>query len=96
MTGNALVVGVSGIVGNAIAALLAEDGWTVHGLARRPIEQASVRPIAVDLQDPVATVAALKGLQVDAVFITSWLRQDSEAEEHPGELGHGPQSAGWP
>ncbi|UPJ58619.1 SDR family oxidoreductase [Bradyrhizobium sp. 192] len=80
MTGNALVVGVSGIVGNAIAALLAEDGWTVHGLARRPVEQAGVRPIAVDLQDPVATVAALKGLQVDAVFITSWLRQDSEAE----------------
>jgi nucleoside-diphosphate-sugar epimerase len=80
MAGTALVVGASGIVGSATASLLNEQGWTVHGLARRPIEQAGVLPVAVDLQDTVATAAGLADLCVDAVFITTWLRQDSEAE----------------
>ncbi len=33
-----------------------------------------------DLQDAGATAAALANLRPDAVFITTWLRQDSEAE----------------
>ncbi|AOH83379.1 NAD-dependent dehydratase [Sphingomonas panacis] len=80
MAGSALVVGASGIVGSATAALLGAHGWTVHGLARRPLLQAGVTPVAADLQDAAATAAALAGLSVDAVFITTWLRQDSEAE----------------
>lgn len=80
MAGTALVVGASGIVGSATAALLHERGWSVLGLARRPIDQAGVTPVAVDLQDAEATAAALAGRAVDAVFITTWLRQDSEAE----------------
>ncbi|MET0373786.1 MAG: NAD-dependent epimerase/dehydratase family protein, partial [Rhizorhabdus sp.] len=76
----ALVVGASGIVGSATAALLTRQGWTVHGLARRPSQQAGVQPVAADLQDPVATAAALRDLDPDAVFITTWLRQDSEAQ----------------
>ncbi|MDF0487943.1 SDR family oxidoreductase [Sphingomonas sp. H39-1-10] len=80
MAGSALVVGASGIVGSATATLLNARGWRVHGLARRPREQASVIPVAADLQDAAATAAALAGLDVDAVFITTWLRQDSEAE----------------
>jgi nucleoside-diphosphate-sugar epimerase len=76
----ALVVGASGIVGSAAAALLAERGWTVHGLARRPNAQPGVRPVAANLQDADATAAALRGLNPDAVFITTWARQDSEAE----------------
>ena len=80
MTGTALVVGASGIVGSATAELLTEKGWTVHGLARRPIPQPGVLPVAADLQDAAATAAALGGLRPDAVFITTWLRQDSEAE----------------
>jgi len=80
MNGIALVVGASGIVGSATAALLREQGWTVHGLARRPAAQAGVLPIAADLQDAGATAAALAGIEPDAVFITTWLRQDSEAE----------------
>jgi len=80
MTGTALVVGASGIVGSATASLLDEQGWTVHGLARRPVEQAGVLPVAVDLQDAAATAAGLADLRPDAVFITTWLRQDSEAE----------------
>ncbi len=80
MTKTALVVGASGIVGSATAALLVEQGWDVYGLARRPVEQAGVTSVAADLQDAGATASALAGIRPDAVFITTWLRQDSEAE----------------
>jgi nucleoside-diphosphate-sugar epimerase len=80
MTGTALVVGASGIVGSAVADLLMSSGWTVHGLSRRATGQAGVSPVLTDLQDPTATAAALADLRPDAVFITTWLRQDSEAE----------------
>ncbi len=80
MAKTALVVGASGIVGSATTALLVERGWTVHGLARRPTAQAGVHPVAADLQDPSATTAALRDVNPDAVFITTWARQDSEAE----------------
>ena len=80
MAKTALVVGASGIVGSATAALLVERGWTVHGLARRPTGQAGVHPVAADLQDADATRTAVSPIDPDAVFITTWLRQDSEAE----------------
>ncbi|KQN73921.1 SDR family oxidoreductase [Sphingomonas sp. Leaf62] len=80
MTKTALVVGASGIVGSATATLLNAQGWAVHGLARRPVEQDGVRPVAADLTDPASTRAALAGLRPDAVFITTWARQASEAE----------------
>jgi nucleoside-diphosphate-sugar epimerase len=80
MAGTALVVGASGIVGSATAELLAGDGWTVHGLARRPVAQAGVRPVAADLQDAGATAAALAGIRPDTVFVTTWARQANEAE----------------
>ena len=80
MAGTALVVGASGIVGGATAAWLAERGWTVHGLARRPVAQDGIRPVAADLGDAAGTRAALAGINPDAVFITTWARQDSEAE----------------
>ena len=80
MAKTALVVGASGIVGSATSALLVEKGWKVHGLARRPTAQEGVEPVAADLQDAAGTAAALAGIAPDAVFITTWLRQDSEAE----------------
>lgn len=80
MAGTALVVGASGIVGSAIAALLGEQGWAVKGLARRPVQQSGVEPIVADLQDAGGVSAALATARPDAVFITTWLRQDSEAE----------------
>ena len=80
MAKTALVVGASGIVGSATAALLVEQGWTVHGLARRPTGQVGVEPVAADLQDRDATATALREVNPDAVFITTWARQDSEAE----------------
>lgn len=80
MTKTALVVGVSGIVGSATADLLLAEGWSVHGLARRPQAQPGVAAVAADLNDRDATAAALAGVHPDAVFITTWARQDSEAE----------------
>lgn len=80
MAGTALVVGASGIVGSATANLLLDEGWTVHALSRRPAAQPGIRPVAADLQDREATAAALADLRPDSVFITTWLRQDSEAE----------------
>lgn len=80
MTGTALVVGASGIVGSATADHLLREGWTVHGLSRRPTGQAGIHPVAVDLQDKAATATALADLRPDAVFVTTWMRQSSEAE----------------
>ncbi|APT56241.1 NAD-dependent dehydratase [Roseomonas gilardii] len=79
MTKTALVVGAGGIVGGATAAHLAAEGWTVHGLARRPPAQPGVQPVSADLQDAAGTAAALAELRPEAVFIATWLRQDSEA-----------------
>ena len=46
----ALVVGATGIVGQNIAARLVAEGWTVHGLARRPRhDMAGVLPVEADL-----------------------------------------------
>lgn len=80
MVKTALVVGASGIVGGATAELLIQQGWAVFGLARRPPSQTGVQPISADLQDAQATAAALETVRPDAVFITTWLRQDTEAE----------------
>nr|WP_295742049.1 SDR family oxidoreductase [uncultured Acidocella sp.] len=80
MTKTALVVGASGIVGSAACAHLSAQGWEVLGLARRPQHQPGVVPVAADLLDAQATKAALAGLAPEIVFICTWLRQDSEAE----------------
>jgi len=80
MARKALVVGTSGIVGSATAGVLLGEGWEVHGLARRPVAQAGVKPVAADLQDAAGAAAALKDLRPDAVFIATWSRQATEAE----------------
>lgn len=80
MAGTALVVGASGITGSATASLLMAEGWTVHGLSRRAEGADGVLPVVADLQDAAGTAAALATVRPDAVFITTWLRQDTEAE----------------
>ncbi len=37
-------------------------------------------PVAADLQDPAGIAAALAGLRPELVFITTWLRRETEAE----------------
>lgn len=81
MTGSALVVGASGIVGNNLARHLSKRGWKVYGLARRPPRELDgVTPVAADLLDAEALTAALKGLQITDVFLSTWMRQKTEAE----------------
>ncbi len=80
MTKTALVVGASGIVGRAAATWLRAEGWTVFGLARRDTGQPGVQPIVADLQNAAQTAAALAEIRPDAVFISTWSRQATEAE----------------
>jgi nucleoside-diphosphate-sugar epimerase len=80
MANTALVVGASGIIGGAAVEVLREAGWSVSGLARRPATHAGVTPVAADLLDPAALGAALAGQKPSHVFLVSWLRQSSEAE----------------
>ncbi len=80
MVKTALVVGASGIVGSATANLLLEKGWQVYGLSRKPAQQKGIIPVAADLQNAVETAKALTDVRPDAVFITTWARQHSEAE----------------
>lgn len=80
MTQTALVVGASGIVGSAITQLLLENSWQVAALSRNPSTLPGVIPVAADLQDPASLNAALADLKPTHVFITTWSRQATEAE----------------
>ncbi|WPP02109.1 SDR family oxidoreductase [Pseudomonas sp. HR96] len=80
MTRSALVVGSSGIVGSATSRLLIDNGWTVAGLARKPSALPDLTPISADLQDPAALQQALAGQQPTHLFLTTWSRQATEAE----------------
>jgi nucleoside-diphosphate-sugar epimerase len=81
MASRALIAGVTGIVGNNLAAHLVSEGWEVHGLARRPQTGIpGVRPVAADLLDPEGLRASLAGIDPSHVFIASWVRRSTEAE----------------
>lgn len=59
----AVVAGVSGIVGRAVAGRLLDEGWRVIGLSRRPPDPGipGLDHLAVDLGDRAACRAALAG-----------------------------------
>ena len=81
MTEIALVVGASGIVGSALTRVLAEQtNWKVAGLSRHPDLAPGIIPIAANLQDPAALASALAGLAPTHLFLTTWSRQASEAD----------------
>jgi nucleoside-diphosphate-sugar epimerase len=76
----ALVVGVSGITGYNAARHLADQGWQVDGVARRPAELAGIDQIQVDVRDASAVADALGGRDYTHVFYCTWVRMPSEAE----------------
>lgn len=81
MQHKALIVGVSGIIGSALAAHLLEQNWRVHGLSRgRTPVPAGCESIIADLTDADGLAAALDGLDIDRVFIAAWSRQANERE----------------
>ncbi|MFB2585748.1 SDR family oxidoreductase [Herbiconiux liukaitaii] len=77
----ALVVGSTGIAGQALSRQLLEDGFEVYGVSRSlatPVE--GVVPIAANLLDADGLAASLAEVRPEYVFITAWMRQDTEAE----------------
>ncbi|HLZ30295.1 MAG TPA: SDR family oxidoreductase [Chloroflexota bacterium] len=81
MDRHALIVGVTGIQGRALADRLVRLGWLVTGLARRPTDIPSgVQPVAADLLDAQSLADAVRDVQPTHVFFTAWLRQATEAE----------------
>jgi nucleoside-diphosphate-sugar epimerase len=81
MADTAVVVGVTGIQGNALAGRLIDEGWNVTGVARRPPSDIpGLTPVSVDLTNGDAVKAALDGANPSHVFFTAWSRQETEAE----------------
>ncbi|MDQ1452104.1 MAG: hypothetical protein QOK38_1970 [Acidobacteriaceae bacterium] len=77
----ALVVGATGIVGLNLATLLADQpDWQVYGLARNPKPGKGVQAVAADLLKPDALRDAIAGIEPTHVFVTTWMRQPTEAE----------------
>jgi nucleoside-diphosphate-sugar epimerase len=77
----ALVVGASGITGNNLAEKLISQGWTTYGLARNPnVGIQHLIPVAADLLNMDSLLTALAGVTPTHVFITSWMRNETEAE----------------
>jgi nucleoside-diphosphate-sugar epimerase len=76
----ALIAGSTGIVGGNLAAHLVRQGWQVFGLARKPAAAPGITPVAADLQDAASVKTALKSIAPTHVFLCTWLRQPTEAE----------------
>ncbi|SEA79071.1 Nucleoside-diphosphate-sugar epimerase [Pedobacter hartonius] len=77
----ALVVGASGITGSNLAEKLISEGWETYGLARTPKEEIKdLKPVAADLLNPESLELALADIKPSHVFITTWMRNDTEAE----------------
>ena len=81
MEKRALVVGASGITGSNLAERLLAEQWTVYGLARNPITDLNgLIPISADLLNTDSLNNALSDVNPTHVFITSWMRNETEAE----------------
>lgn len=77
----ALVVGASGIIGSNLAGKLISKGWSTYGLARNPTDEiTNLNPVQADLLNMVSLKAALTGISPTHVFITTWMRNATEAE----------------
>ncbi|GAB3994730.1 SDR family oxidoreductase [Nocardioides marmoraquaticus] len=77
----ALVVGATGIAGSALCHQLVDEGWRVLGLSRSgrvPVE--GVEPVSADLTDADALREALAPYEPTHVFVTAWIRQDTEEQ----------------
>lgn len=81
MQQRALIVGVSGVTGSALAERLLAQGWQVYGLSRgRTPVTAGVTSLTADLTDSASVQAALRDVVADKVFFSAWARQENEKE----------------
>jgi nucleoside-diphosphate-sugar epimerase len=77
----ALVVGASGITGSNLAVKLISEGWDTYGLARNPnTEINDLKPVAANLLDAGILKQALTDIRPTHVYITTWMRNETEAE----------------
>ena len=76
----ALIVGSTGIVGQNLAKRLVEKGWSVLGLSRGAQVVEGVHGLAADLRDADAVRRVLTGVDVTDLFLSTWIRHDTEAE----------------
>lgn len=77
----ALVVGASGITGSNLADMLVNRGWKTYGLSRNPLPGSNgVIPVAADLLNIASLQTALENIHPSHVFFTTWMRNDTEAE----------------
>ncbi|MEO3403985.1 SDR family oxidoreductase [Mucilaginibacter sp. CAU 1740] len=77
----ALVVGASGITGGNLAERLIAEGWETYGLSRNPnTEISGLKPITADLLNKDNLKQALAEIRPTHVYITTWMRNDTEAE----------------
>ncbi|MGQ7853913.1 SDR family oxidoreductase [Pedobacter sp. WC2501] len=77
----ALVVGASGIAGSNLAEKLISKGWETYGLARNHnLENKNLKSVAANLLDLHGLKQALKDVKPTHVYITTWMRNDTEAE----------------
>ncbi len=80
MQKTALVVGATGIAGENLASHLLANEWKVYGLARKPHPLPGLIPVVADLQNAASVRDALGGTDVSHVFLCTWSRQATEAE----------------
>ncbi len=97
----ALVAGARGIIGNAVARALRDDGWRVRGLGRGAV--AGFESLSADLADHDASVACLRGAADTTHLFYASLSPDPdlalEAERNAGMLAtvlDGLEDAGAP
>lgn len=77
----ALVIGATGITGSNLVEKLLEKGWKTYGLARNPNKHIkNLNHLSADLLSLDSLRTALENVNPTHVFITSWMRNDTEAE----------------
>lgn len=77
----ALVVGATGITGSNLAEELLAQHWDTYGLARNPASlPKGVKAVRADLFDVDQLRQALQEVYPTHVFINTWVRRDTEAE----------------
>ncbi len=81
MQKKALIIGISGVVGRALAKKLNQEGWIVTGLSRgRSNIPEGCISLTADLTNAEAVNQALKNIEPDAVIFSVWSRQENEKE----------------
>jgi nucleoside-diphosphate-sugar epimerase len=77
----ALVVGVTGITGSNLAKALVAKGWRTYGLSRNSKNNIKgITSIGADLLSEDSLKTALKDIRPTHVFINSWMKMETEAE----------------